>query len=161
LFSFPGDPFGLPSFPFLLNARPPPGLSLTKGDLKLFSGHALNLLKTKCPRLNPTTIFKLQKYFGKQLAKANPTPGDHNPEFRDVLKTITTCAREIVFPAPTRTNPDPIRDFLPRPLVPAGARNKDSAAAAPAEKASSSSEEDKPNIEIIFAEGPSKEKSVS
>jgi len=66
--------------------------SLTSSDLKVFSGYALNLLKSKCSNIDQKLIFGLQKYFGEQLAKVDSkdVPGDIK-KFRAVLKTITEC----------------------------------------------------------------------
>ena len=131
-----------------------PGLGLTTGDLKVFSGHALNLLKSKCSKVDPKVIFQIQKYFAKQIAaKADPVRGD-NAKFREVLKTITTCSQEKVLALPKLSEPFPLKQFLqPKPQVEA----KEAADSSDSDE-SSSSEEDKgirmdsapePDIKIV------------
>jgi len=63
----------------------------TPSDLKLFSGHALNLLRSKCPKINSNDVFQFQKYIGKYIAKNNPVPSN-TEEFRSVLNSISTCS---------------------------------------------------------------------
>jgi len=68
-------------------------MTLTPGDLKRFAGHALKLLENKCPKVQASTIFELNRFIGKAISKdTDPVPGD-DAAFRDVIKSVTTCAK--------------------------------------------------------------------
>jgi len=68
-------------------------LHLTTGELKVFAGHAMNMLKAKCPAVDAGKIFKVQKYFGKLLAKKDLVQGN-SKDFKPVLKSLIGCAKE-------------------------------------------------------------------
>jgi len=70
-------------------------LMLTTGELKLYSGHALNLLKSKCPNVNQHTLFKLHKFIGKQITKTEPIQGD-NPKLKTLLDAMMECSSKAV-----------------------------------------------------------------
>lgn len=72
-----------------------PSLGLTTGELKLFSGHALNLLKSKCPNVNHHTLFKLHKYIGKRIAATQPVPGK-NEKLRTLLDKMMECSSKSI-----------------------------------------------------------------
>lgn len=73
-------------------------LGMTTGELKLFSGHALNLLKSKCPNVNYHTIFKLHKYIGKRITKDDPVQGN-NEKLRTLLDKMMECSSKVVQPS--------------------------------------------------------------
>lgn len=79
-------------------------LNLTTGELKLFSGHAMNIIRSKCPSVDADKIFQVQKYMGKLIAKSDPVQGT-SKNFKDLLQTMTTCAKEGVIPKATTPAP--------------------------------------------------------
>jgi len=99
----------------------PANLNLTSGELKLFAGHALNMIHAKCPAVDATKIFQAQKYIGKLIAKAGPVVGS-SEAFKRVLQTVTDCTKEgvIVNGAGESPNADegPHEGFLGSILAP-------------------------------------------
>jgi len=91
-------------------------LHLTTGELKVFAGHAMNMLKSKCPAVDAGKIFKVQKYFGKLLAKKDLVQGN-SKDFKPVLQSLITCAKD----GASKPRPDPIStenfSFHPIPSV--------------------------------------------
>ncbi|OXA50066.1 hypothetical protein Fcan01_14709 [Folsomia candida] len=104
---------------YSLHTRFTPGsLNLTTGELKLFSGHAMNIIQSKCPNVDAKKIFQVQKYMGKLLAKNEPVPGT-SKEFKLLLESMTVCAKEGVIAKPAEPEFDPSdMHFSPFPFFP-------------------------------------------
>jgi hypothetical protein len=86
---------GKPTFYSFHTGFTPGTLSLTTGELKLFSGHAMNMVRSKCPNVDAKKIFQVQKYLGKLLAKKDPKKEEgKSKEFQTLLETLTTCTNE-------------------------------------------------------------------
>jgi len=67
-------------------------LKMKPGDLKRFSGHALTLLRTKCPNIKSSTIFELNRFIGKAIAEKDAPVSENDPTFLDVIESVTTCS---------------------------------------------------------------------
>lgn len=67
-------------------------MTLTPGDLKRFSGHLFNLVERKCPNVNHSTLFELNRFIAKAIAKdSDPVAGD-DKTFQEVINSIRICA---------------------------------------------------------------------
>jgi hypothetical protein len=57
----------------------------------------MNIVASKCPAVDSNKIQKVQKYIAKLIAKNDPIPGT-SKDFKGLLETMTTCAKEGVIP---------------------------------------------------------------
>ncbi|CAG7837171.1 unnamed protein product [Allacma fusca] len=80
----------------------PPGLksdlNLSPSDLKVFSGHALHMFRSKCPQVNGEKMFAFQKYLSKLLADGvEDTQGKHSQSerFDALLQDLITCSKTV------------------------------------------------------------------
>jgi len=70
-----------------------PPMDLSPTELKLFAGHSLQLLKSKCPTVSPDKLSQLNKYISKLISKTNPVP-KKSEQFTGLANSINTCAKE-------------------------------------------------------------------
>ncbi|CAL8110232.1 unnamed protein product [Orchesella dallaii] len=70
-----------------------PSLNLNPTELKLFAGHSLQLIKSKCPAVPHDTLAQLNKYISKLISKTNPVP-NKSEQFAGLVTSITTCEKK-------------------------------------------------------------------
>jgi len=75
----------------------PPGLrgnmKLSTGEMKLFTGFALNIIRQKCKSVDSQKLFHIQKYIGKRISDTEPVRGEQSRDFQNLIQTMSTCAK--------------------------------------------------------------------
>jgi hypothetical protein len=101
----------------------PPGLksdlNLTPTDLKLFSGHALHMLRSKCPAVTGEKLFQIQKYLSKALADGvEETGGVHsqNGRLEELMGKLKDCAKTVDHPPSPSASPGAYYQSLSEPF---------------------------------------------
>ena len=73
----------------------PNTLFLTAPEIKLFAGYSLNFLRTKCPTVNSTRIFELQKFVTKRSVGKIHEVSEKKTAFHDLLKSLRACTSRL------------------------------------------------------------------
>ena len=73
----------------------PNTLFLSAPEIKLFAGYSLNFLRTKCPQLNSTRIFELQKFVTKRSVGKIHEVSEKKTAFHDLLKSLRACTSRL------------------------------------------------------------------
>lgn len=66
-------------------------VNLTLNELKLFSGHLLNLVKARCPGVPSNKVDNIGKFISKLIATENPKPGQ-GPVANELANTLNECS---------------------------------------------------------------------
>ena len=68
---------------------------LTSSEVKVFAGHALRLVRNKCPSVDHLKLFKIQKCIARRLALLNhQKPDDKEVAYMaNVLQSMQNCSK--------------------------------------------------------------------